>query len=143
MHSNIEPTPEAAVNDVEPETHLRIDEELCGEPVDLDEGRAVVRMEATPRMAVDEYDLVHGGFVFGLADHAAMLAVNDPNVVLASAESEFTAPAQVGATLTATARIQDRDGAKFVVDASVSDGTDEVFRGTFTAFVPDRHVLEE
>ena len=25
----------------------------------------------------------NGGFIFGLADHAAMLAVNDPNVVLA------------------------------------------------------------
>lgn len=32
-------------------------------------------------MAADEYRLVHGGFIFGLADYAVMLAINEPTVV--------------------------------------------------------------
>jgi acyl-coenzyme A thioesterase PaaI-like protein len=47
-------------------------------------------------MAVDDRGLVHGGFVFGLADHAAMLAVNDPNVVLGAASTRFLKPVRVG-----------------------------------------------
>jgi acyl-coenzyme A thioesterase PaaI-like protein len=43
-------------------------------------------------MAADQRGLVHGGFTFGLADYAAMVAVNDPNVVLGAAEVRFLAP---------------------------------------------------
>ena len=64
-------------------THQQIDPALCGRPVSLAPGRAEVTLEMTPAMAVDAEGLVHGGFVFGAADHAAMLAVNHPHVVLA------------------------------------------------------------
>ena len=47
-------------------------------------------------MAADGRGLVHGGFTFGLADFAAMCAVNDPNVVLGAATCKFLAPVQVG-----------------------------------------------
>jgi acyl-coenzyme A thioesterase PaaI-like protein len=47
-------------------------------------------------MVVDAHGLVHGGFVFGLADYAAMLAVNDPNVVLGAAEARFLKPVRRG-----------------------------------------------
>ena len=56
-----------------PNTHLAIDHSLCGAPQDLSEGHATARLETTAAMAVDVQGLVHGGFVFGLADHAAML----------------------------------------------------------------------
>ena len=125
-----------------PNTHLDIDPELCGEPVELDEGFASVRFEATERMAVDERGLVHGGFVFGLADYAAMLAVNDPNVVLGSAEVRFKAPISVGEAVTAEANVTSRDGAKHVIEASATVGERTVFEGTFTAFVLDEHVLD-
>jgi len=43
-------------------------------------------------MAADARGLVHGGFTFGLADYAAMLAVNEPTVVLASAQTKLITP---------------------------------------------------
>ncbi len=67
-------------------THRRLDPRLCGAPVEVADGRADVALIPGPEMAADDSGLVHGGFVFGLADHAAMLAVNQPNVVLAGAE---------------------------------------------------------
>ena len=41
------------------------------------------------------------GFIFGAADYAAMLAVNQPNVVLGAAETHFLKPSRVGDVLLA------------------------------------------
>lgn len=137
-------------------THERIDVTLSGEPVELGEGRAKLRWWALDTMRADASGLVHGGFVFSLADHAAMLAINHPHVVLGASECRFLAPVCVGETLEAVATLAAVEGKKHQVDVSVrradvmaeSDdgGTvaagDEVFRGRFTCFVPPRHVLD-
>ena len=68
------------------QTHSAIDRGLCGKPLELEEGRAVVRLETRDVMRADERGLVHGGFLFGALDYAAMLAVNHPHVVLGKAE---------------------------------------------------------
>ena len=85
--------------------------------------------------------LVHGGFVFGLADYAAMLAVNHPNVVLAGAEVRFLKPVVVGERLLATARLAESAGRRRRVEVEVARGGEVVFAGTFHCAVPDRHVL--
>ncbi|MFW6051780.1 MAG: thioesterase, FlK family [Myxococcota bacterium] len=125
----------------EPNTHPKIDRRLCGEPVSLAEGKATTKLTATPEMAVDDEGLVHGGFVFGLVDHAAMLAVNDPMVVLGSAEVRFTAPVRVGDQVVATAAETEQKGKKRVLQVSAEVGGTRVLEGTMTAFVLDRHVL--
>jgi acyl-coenzyme A thioesterase PaaI-like protein len=130
---------------VEPRTHLAIDPRWSGAPVELREGAAVVRLATLPAMAADERGLVHGGFVFSLADFAAMLAVNEPTVVLAAAEVRFLAPAVVGEELVATAELEPpraEDGKRRRVRCSVRGPAGEVFRGDFTCAVPARHVLE-
>ena len=126
-----------------PRTHRRIDPALCGAPVGLGPGTATVRLETTETMAADEHDLVHGGFVFSLADYAAMLAVNEPTVVLGSAESRFERPVRLGETLLAEARRMAQEGKKHTVAVTVRrQGEDDaVFTGTFVCFVPDAHVL--
>lgn len=126
----------------EANTHLRIDHELCGKPVELEEGRAVVSLETVEAMAVDDRGLVHGGFVFGAADYAAMLAVNDPNVVLGASESKFLAPVEAGQCVEATARVTERDANKAIVEANASVADQKVFEATFTTFVLDAHVLD-
>src|SRR5690554_1607495 len=100
-----------------PRTHLKINSQLCGEIVELDIDRAVVALVATPVMAADERGLVHGGFVFGLADYAAMLAVNDPNVVLGAAEARFLAPVRVGQKIVGHAEVGEAKGKKRIVEA--------------------------
>jgi acyl-coenzyme A thioesterase PaaI-like protein len=92
-------------------------------------------------MVVDEAGLVHGGFVFGLADYAAMLAVNHPHVVLGAAECRFLAPVQVGEEVEASAALREEAGRKRQVEVEVQRGADKVFTGTFTCFVLDQHVL--
>ena len=122
-------------------THKGIAAELCGTPTEVSPGKSVVTMTTTPAMASDDMGLVHGGFVFGMADYAAMLAVNDPLVVLGASETKFVKPVAVGETITATAVVKEEAGKKRIVDVTVSrDGT-AVLTGTFVCFVLDRHVL--
>lgn len=126
---------------VEIRTHLEISPRLVGEPLDLGDGTASARLVTTPDMAADERGLVHGGFTFGLADYAAMLAVNDPLVVLGGAECRFLGPVAVGEVMVATARLEERQGKKHRVQCTVA--TDRpVFEATFTCFVLERHVLD-
>jgi acyl-coenzyme A thioesterase PaaI-like protein len=127
---------------IEVKTHPTIDHGLCGAPRELGEGRASVSLKTTEAMAVDARGLVHGGFVFGAADHAAMLAVNDPNVVLGAAETRFLAPVKVGDEVLCEARVIEEKGKKRVLEATAKVGEREVLRATFTAFVLPQHVLD-
>ena len=125
-----------------PNTHLGIDATLCGTPTAQSAGRATARLTPTAAMAVDSRSLVHGGFVFGLADYAAMLAVDDPNVVLGAAEVRFLKPVIVGEALVADANVESEAGKKRVVKVVVSRAAEPVMTGTFTCYVLEHHVLE-
>ncbi len=124
------------------DTHMAIDRRLCGKPLELAEGHASVRLVTVAEMAADARGLVHGGFVFGLADYAAMLAVNDPNVVLGAADCRFIAPVRVGEAVVATAVRNLTKGRKHVIEVICAVGEREVLTGTFTTFVLDNHVLD-
>ncbi len=123
-------------------THRAIDQTLCGKPLFIENGESRVVFTALPEMAVDDTGLVHGGFIFGLGDYAAMLAVNHPNVVLGSADVRFLSPVQVGDTLEARASVQKVDGKKQMVDVVITQNDKKVFSGRFNCFVLGAHVLE-
>ena len=123
------------------ETHNNIDQELCGKPLELGEGYSRVELLTTERMAVDKTGLVHGGFLFGLADYAAMIAVNHPNVVLGASAVKFLKPVKTGAVVVAEARVNQVDGKKQTVSVAVVNDNLEVFIGEFSCFVLDKHVL--
>jgi acyl-coenzyme A thioesterase PaaI-like protein len=124
-------------------THLAINQALCGQILAIAEGMATVKLKTTSEMAVDDRSLVHGGFVFGAADFAAMAAVNDPNVVLGSAEVKFLKPSRSGDSVTLEAKVTETNGKRRRVEV---EGIDEagttIFSGIFTCFVLDKHVLE-
>ena len=122
-------------------THQKISQELCGAPVVVEKSMSRVELSTTREMAADDMGLVHGGFVFGLADYAAMIAVNHPNVVLGGADVKFLKPVKVGQTVIAEASVTEEKGKKRVVRVTATSGEDRVFEGELTCFVLDRHVL--
>jgi acyl-coenzyme A thioesterase PaaI-like protein len=128
---------------MEQRTHEQIARHLCGEPVELEPARARVVLETTREMAADARGLVHGGFTFGLADYAAMLAVNEPTVVLAGAQTKFLGPVVVGDRLEAQATVDRTDGRKRWVTVQVRRAGTPVFEGEFLAVVPDTHILDK
>ena len=122
-------------------THLKTSKQWVGNPVELSEGKAVVELETESAMAVDDYNLVHGGFIFGLADFAAMLSINHPNVVLGGSSNRFLKPVVAGEKVVATAILAREEGKKKIVEVTVCRGEDTVFTGEFICFIPPKHVL--
>ncbi|MEM8607364.1 MAG: hotdog domain-containing protein [Myxococcota bacterium] len=123
-------------------THLGADPALTGKVVEIGDGTATASLDASATMTVDDRGLVHGGFVFGLADFAAMLAVNDPNVVLGAAATRFLKPVVEGDRVVARARTMESRGRKREVQVEAHVGSTKVFEGTFTCFVLEHHVLD-
>jgi len=125
----------------EPATHLAISSRLVGEPLEIEDGTASAKLTTLPEMAADDAGLVHGGFVFGLADYAAMLAVNHPHVVLGTANVRFTAPVRAGEEVVARAAVVRTKGRKRELEVSASVGERVVLEGTLITFVLEEHVL--
>ena len=92
-------------------------------------------------MAADAEGLVHGGFIFGAADYAAMAAVNDPYVVLAKASSKFIAPVKVGENVILEAKITETNGNKSTIEVTATVEANTVFTGEFLTAVLKQHVL--
>lgn len=124
-------------------THRLASEQLVGKVIKTEAGESMVKLITTREMTVDEYGLIHGGFVFGLADYAAMLAVNEPTVVLGKAETKFIKPVKIGEELLAVAKIIQNNDTKKMVSVKVNNENDEnVFEGNFYCYVLKKHVLE-
>jgi uncharacterized protein (TIGR00369 family) len=122
-------------------THTRIDQDFCGTPLDVGEGFSRVQLRTNQRMAVDESGLLHGGFIFGLADYSAMIAVNHPNVVLGAADVKFAKPVKAGEVIVAEANVKRQEGKKYEVYSTVKRGDTRIFEGRFVCFVLDKHVF--
>lgn len=128
---------------MEIKTHTDADPKYLGTPVLIEDDReAEVELMALGEMAVDGKGLIHGGFTFGLADYAAMLAVNHPNVVLGGAECNFLAPVRVGDLMKARAVVTSVKGGLRKVDVDICVDDRKVFSGIFDCHVLYRHVLD-
>ena len=122
-------------------THLNINTSLCGKITKLDTDYAEVLLHTSQQMSADAQGLVHGGFVFGAGDYAAMSAVNDPYVVLGASSSRFLAPVKVGDAVLCKAAVVASKGKKKVVEVKAFVDDLLVFEGEFTTFVLEQHVL--
>ncbi|MCW3978932.1 MAG: thioesterase [Candidatus Bathyarchaeota archaeon] len=128
---------------MEIKTHRSAVPRLVGTPINVeDDVAAEVELRASEEMAVDARGLIHGGFTFGLADYAAMLAVNHPKVVLGKSESRFVAPVRVGELMMAKASVTASEGRRREVEVEIRVKGDAVFKGTFTCYILDKHVLD-
>ncbi|MCS7198969.1 MAG: PaaI family thioesterase [Caldimicrobium sp.] len=123
-------------------THRKIDKSLSGTPLEVSPKKAKVELQTDPRMVADEKGLIHGGFIFSLADYSAMLAVNEETVVLAKAEVKFLKPVVLGDKLLAEAEVKEVEGKKRKVKVEVKRGEEVVFTGEFLCVVPEKHVLD-
>ncbi|MDY0117901.1 MAG: PaaI family thioesterase [Sulfurimonadaceae bacterium] len=123
------------------QTHEEISRDLCGELIKLERGYVESRLVTSSAMVADSEGMIHGGFVFGAADFAAMACVNERNVVLVGSDCQFLAPVKIGNEINFVARVRHKEGRKrnvhvegFVLDI-------KVFEGEFKTVVTERHVL--
>ena len=122
-------------------THEKINVDLCGEVIKLEVGYVEVRLTTTPDMIADSVGLIHGGFVFSAADYAAMLAVNEKNVVLVGSDCQFLSPVKFHDEVNVIARVRHKEGRKRNVHVEAFVLDIKVFEGEFKTVVTERHVL--
>ena len=123
-------------------THLKIDNNISGKCVELKKDYAKVQLITKEFMCSDKQGLIHGGFIFSSADYCAMLAINDPNVVLAKSTTKFIAPVKLSDIVMLEANIISSDGFKSEVEviAKIKDST--VFKGNFFTATLKKHIFE-
>lgn len=122
-------------------THVKVNNTYSGEIIKLENGYAKVLLETIEVMRADDLGLVHGGFIFSAADFAAMAAVNEPNVVLASSSCLFLSPVRVGDKVTFEATEHQKEGRKRTVSVKGYVHEIKVFEGEFKTVITERHVL--
>jgi len=129
-------------NTVMVRTHEKINGELCGEIMKMEEGYVEVRLLAIEDMLADEVGLIHGGFVFGAADYAAMLAVNEKNVVLVASNCQFLSPVKLHDEINVIAKVRHKEGRKRNVHVEAYVLDIKVFEGEFKTVITEKHILK-
>lgn len=124
------------------DTHLKINQDLCGEIQKLDSGYVELRLTTTPDMLADDVGLIHGGFIFSAADFAAMAAVNEKNVVLVASDCQFLSPVKFHDEVNFVARVRHKEGRKRNVHVVAHVHDIKVFEGEFKTVITERHVLK-
>ena len=71
-----------------------------------------------------------------------MLEWNHPNVVLGGADVKFLKPVKAGESVYAQASVTSVSGKKQMVGVVVKREDEVVFKGEFSCFVLEKHVLE-
>lgn len=131
-----------AKDDVLLKTHEEINRDLCGEIEKMDIGYVKLKLVTTHDMLADSKGLIHGGFIFGAADYAAMAAVNERNVVLVASNCQFLSPVKFGDIVSFVAKVRHKEGRKRNVHVIGNVLDIKVFDGEFKTVVTDRHVLK-
>jgi len=123
-------------------THERVNHDLNGEIIKLESGRVELKLETISEMVADEAGLIHGGFIFSAADYAAMVAVNEKNVVLVASDCQFLSPVKYGDIVNFIAKVRHKEGRKRNVNVTGHVLDIKVFEGEFKTVVTERHVLK-
>jgi len=123
-------------------THEKVNQNLCGEIVKMQEGYVEVDLLTIPEMLADEVGLIHGGFIFGAADYAAMLAVNERNVVLVASDCQFLSPVKLHDVVHVVAHVRHKEGRKRNVHVKAFVLDIKVFEGEFKTVITEKHVLK-
>ncbi len=124
------------------QSHQYINQSLCGNLITLEKNYAKVALRTNTQMSVDEFELVHGGFVFAAANFAAVAAVNHPFAVLSGARTSFLAPVKVGDEIIFEAKSKYNDARKREIFVVGFVNEIKIFEGSFDTVIMDKHILK-
>lgn len=123
-------------------THQKIKNIYVGTLSLLSKNQSKVVLQTTNEMAVDEFGLIHNGFIFGAAEYAAVAAVNEEFIVIIGCRSKFFAPAKAGDIITFEAKGRFEEARKREIKVLGLINDIKVFEGIFQAVLLEHHILE-
>ncbi len=123
-------------------THAKVKSSLVGTLIELGKSTSKVLLPTTHEMVVDEFGLIHNGFIFGAAEYAAVASINQPNVVVIGCRSKFFAPAKLGDSIEFEAKGRYEDARKREIKVIGKINDVKVFEGVFHAVLLENHILK-
>ncbi len=123
-------------------THSKIRTNLCGTIVKLDSGYSKTTLQTTKDMILDNLGLIHSGFIFGAADYAAAVAVNEFNVIIIGSRSQFLAPAKIDDLIEFEAKAKFEDSRKREIAVTAHINEIKIYEGVFQAVVLEQHIFK-
>jgi len=123
-------------------THLRLNPLDVGKIKDIKEGYARTEFLPIANMSVDEHKLLFTGYIFNAANYAAMLALNEENVILSPAKVVFLLPIKIDEELIFEAISKHKESKKKMVKVVGTQQGVKFFEGEFATLRYDSHVLD-
>lgn len=123
-------------------THSKIKANFSGNLTELKKGQSKVALQTTNDMVVDEFGLIHSGFIFGSAEYAAVAAINEENIVIIGCRSKFFAPAKLGDIIEFEAKGRFEEARKREIKVIGKINGVKVFEGIFQAVLLEKHILQ-
>ncbi len=123
-------------------THAKVRSTLIGNIISLEHSKSKTTLQTTDEMAVDTLGLIHNGFIFGAAEYAAVLAVNEENLVVISSKVKFLAPAKSGDLIEFRALAKFEDSRKREIKVIGEINEIKIFEGLFQAVLLENHILK-
>lgn len=123
-------------------THPKLSENYAGTLLSISKNQATVTLKPTHDMTVDDFGLIHNGFIFGAAEYAAIAAINEENLVIIGSHTKFFAPVKLGDTIIFEAKGRYEEARKREVTVIGIINEVKVFEGVFQAVLLKQHILE-
>lgn len=123
-------------------THSKIRSTIVGNLTELSKGHSKVVLQTTQEMIVDDFGLIHNGFIFGSAEYAAVASINEENVVVIGCRSKFLAPAKLGDVIEFEAKGRFEEARKREIKVIGKINDIKVFEGIFQAVLLEKHILQ-
>lgn len=123
-------------------THGKIKNTLVGNLTEFKKGFAKVVLQTSHDMVVDEFGLIHSGFIFGSAEYAAVASINEANVIIIGCRAKFFAPARQGDVIEFEAKGRFEEARKREIKVIGKINEIKVFEGIFHAVLLEKHILQ-
>ncbi|NOX15628.1 MAG: PaaI family thioesterase [Epsilonproteobacteria bacterium] len=123
-------------------THTKVRSSLIGNIISLEHSKSKTTLQTTEEMTVDKLGLIHNGFIFGAAEYAAAIAVNEENLVIISSKVKFLAPAKDGDLIEFIAMAKFEDSRKREIKVIGEINEIKIFEGIFQAVLLENHILK-
>ena len=123
-------------------SHKKLRTSISGKIIFLEKGHSKTTLQTTKEMVVDDLGLIHSGFIFSGAEYAALVSINQENLVAIGSKCKFLAPAKEGDTIEfeAVAKFEDSRKREVKVTGHINDI--KIFDGIFQIVILEQHILK-
>lgn len=116
--------------------------DLCGNILKITQEEVVISFAPSKQMISDESNLIHSGFIFNVANYAAMCLVNQPNALTIKSEVQFLAPIEFEQEMLFIATINQSNNKKYEIFVKGTLLDIKIFEGIFHISLFDKQFFK-